>query len=546
MSKIARYLQEHLVGEVMTSVDARRYFSTDSSILTIAPSLIVYPRNENDTRKTARFSWQLAERGRVIPITPRGSGTDTTGASLGNGLMLVFPAHLNRILELDTKSGVVTVEPGINFGKLQQALKTHGRYIPPYPSSLEYSTIGGAVANNSGGERSYKFGPIGSYIKGLRVVLANGEVIETSRLSKKELNKKLGLATFEGELYRSIDTLLEESKDLVNAINIDSDKNTAGYNLKDVKRKDGSFDLTPLIVGSQGTLAILSEIIVGTEPYSPDSTLLMASFENLEDFQKAVDELNKLKRSASSIEMINGGLLESINLLNPNLLKDVVKNPFPKYILFAEFDEAEDRHHKKTIKKVTKLLEGVNATVIAESDSEHQQYIRKVRQLSGSYIGHSDGQLRAVPVIEDGAVNASKLTELLEGVDKIFKGLGIRHVAIWGHAGNGNIHLQPHLNLSQVGDRQKAFRLMDEYYKLVISLGGTISAENNDGRLRAPYLELQYGPEVYALMQKVKLAFDPYGTLNPGVKFGTTKEDIKQLLRSDYTFGHIYDHMPRS
>src|ERR1700761_2842586 len=117
MSKVAHYLQEHLAGEVMTSTDARRYFATDKSIFQLAPALVVYPRNENDVRKAARFSWQLAERGRIIPITARGSGTDQTGAALGSGVVLAFPAHMNRVLELDTKSGMVTVEPGINFGK---------------------------------------------------------------------------------------------------------------------------------------------------------------------------------------------------------------------------------------------------------------------------------------------------------------------------------------------------------------------------------------------------------------------------------------------
>ena len=119
MSKIAHYLQEHLVGEVMTSVDARKYFATDNSIIAIPPALVTYPRNESDVRKAARFTWQLAERGRIIPLTARGSGTDSTGAAIGTGLMLVFPAHMNRILELDTKSGDVSVEPGINFAKLR-------------------------------------------------------------------------------------------------------------------------------------------------------------------------------------------------------------------------------------------------------------------------------------------------------------------------------------------------------------------------------------------------------------------------------------------
>ena len=254
MSKVAHYLQEHLVGEVMTSTDARRYFATDASIFQLAPALVVYPRNENDVRKTARFTWQLAERGRVIPLTARGAGTDQTGAALSSGIMLVFPAHMNRILELDTKANTVTIEPGINFGKLQQALHTHGRFVPAYPASIEYSTIGGAIANNATGEHTVKYGDMRRYVRGLRVVLANGEVIETHRLSKRELSKKLGLATFEGEIYRSVDTLLEEQKELVERMRPVTMHDNTGYSLHDVKHKDGSFDLTPLFVGSQGTL----------------------------------------------------------------------------------------------------------------------------------------------------------------------------------------------------------------------------------------------------------------------------------------------------
>src|SRR5258708_38393547 len=129
MSKLAHYLQEHITGEVVTSADARRYFSTDKSIFSVPPSLVVYPRTEQDVRKTARFTWQLAERDRVLPITARGGGSDLSGAAIGSGVILAFPAHMNRILELDSKSGVVTVEPGTNYGTLQQTLKTHGRFL---------------------------------------------------------------------------------------------------------------------------------------------------------------------------------------------------------------------------------------------------------------------------------------------------------------------------------------------------------------------------------------------------------------------------------
>jgi len=282
MSKVAHYLQEHLVGEVVTSVDARRYFATDGSVFAVPPAMIVYPRNENDVRKTMRFAWQLAERGRSIPVTARGAGTDQGGGAIGSGIMLVFPAHMNRIVEFDSKSGTVIVEPGINYGKMQQTLETHSRFLPPFPASFEYSTIGGAIGNNASGEKSIKYGDTGNYVRALRVVLANGEVIETKRLSKRELSKKLGLSTFEGEIYRALDSLLEENHELLAATQLPVTKNVAGYNIADIKRPDGSFDLTPLFVGSQGTLGIVTEATLRTEPYNPETTLIVSHFDDVE------------------------------------------------------------------------------------------------------------------------------------------------------------------------------------------------------------------------------------------------------------------------
>lgn len=544
MSKVAHYLQEHLLGEVMTSPDARRYFSTDGSIFALTPSLVVYPRNENDVRKTARFAWQLAERGRIIPITARGSGTDQGGGALGSGIMLAFPAHMNRIVELDPKSGVVVVEPGLNYGRLQQTLHTHERFLPPFPASYEYSTIGGAVANNAAGEKSVKYGATRGYVKTLRVVLANGEVVETYRLSKRELSKKLGLSTFEGEVYRALDALLEENRELIRTLDVPVTKNSTGYALQEVKRADGSFDLTPLLVGSQGTLGIISEITMETEVYNPTKELFMAEFDDLEKAQQAMLKLREFNDLPSSIEMVDGQLLELVDRLNPNMLQGIVTKPFAKAVLFVEFDD-EGRTRKKIVKKAEKILADHATNVVQEQEMAAQARLWKIRQASSSVLSHSEGQLKAVPIVEDGVVPPERLKEFLDGIYQLFAAEQLQ-VAVWGHAGDGNLHVQPYLNLAELGDRQKAFRLMDKYYELVMSLGGTTSGQNNDGRLRAPYLPKLYGPELYSVLQKVKQIFDPYGTLNPGVKIGVTLDDIKPLVRSDYSLNHLYDHMPRS
>lgn len=527
----------------MAGTDARRYFATDASILQLSPSLIIYPRNENDVRKTARFTWQLAERGRLISMTARGAGTDQTGAAVGSGIMIVFPAHMNRILELDTKANTVTIEPGINYGKLQQTLHTHGRFLPPFPDSMEYSTVGGAIANNAMGQHSVKYGDTRHYVQSLRMVLANGEVIETKRLGKRDFNRKLGLATFEGEIYRSVDTLLEEQRQLISQLG-GKPCNNAGYDLLDIKRKDGSFDLTPLFVGSQGTLGIITEAVLATEPHNPQTTLFMASFDSLENTQNAVLELKAAHDPPSSIELIDGNLLEQIHAQNPNQLKAVLPPPYPAVVLLIEFDDA-GRDSKKASKRATRSLEKYASDLRCTTEPEQQQQLWKLRQATGTLIGHNEGLLRAVPIIGDAAVPVDKLRAYMEGLYSLLKSNNLP-LAVWGHAGSGVLHARPRLNLGQVGDRQKVFRIMEEYQRLVMQLGGTISAENGDGRLRTPYLEAMYGSELYALLQKVKQIFDPYGTLNPGVKFGSSIDDLKEMVRSEYGLDHLYDHLPRS
>lgn len=545
MNKVAHYLQEHLVGEVVNSDDARLHFSTDASILTIAPSIIAYPRNENDVRKTARFTWQLAERGRIIPITARGAGSDLGGAALGQGIMLVFPAHMNKILELDSKSGVAVVEPGLNYAKLQQTLYTHGRFLPPYPASIEYSTIGGAVANNSSGERSLKYGSTLNFVKSLRVVLANGEVIETRRLSKRELNKKMGLSTFEGEIYRSVDALIEENGDLVDSLQLDVTKNSSGYGLAQVKKKDGSFDLTPLIVGSQGTLGIVTETTLFSSPYNPKKTLIVGFCDDLLDARDAIIEIRKMSNPPSCLEIVDDNLLNMVIEKNPNQLKDSVNKPFPKLTMFIEFDDTSDRVQAKMAKKAKKILSKYNIDYKFESDDTARDSLWKLRDSVTLVVGGGDGKKRALPIIDDGVVPVDQLDNFIQGIYDLFKKYDLK-VALWGHGGNANLHAQPHLDPSSLGDRQKIFKIMEDYNSMVIGLGGSITGQYNDGRIRGPYLEKQFGTDAYELFGKLKAIMDPYGTLNPNVKLDVTTDDIKALLRKEYSLSNLHDYMPRT
>lgn len=541
MSKVAHYLQEHLVGDVISNTDARDYFSVDNGIFQLEPNLIVYPKSENDVRKTARFTWQLAERGRIIPITPRGIGSSQSGAAIGQGIILVFAAYMNRVLELNTKLNTITIEPGINFSKMQQTLHTHGRFVPTYPPSIDYTTVGGSIANNVSGQKSIKYGDTVSYLKGLRVVLANGEVIETKRLHKKELSKKLGLATFEGEIYRSIDTMLEEKHDLIEQLIRPTSINNAGYNLVDIKHKDGTFDLTPLIAGSQGTLGIITEAIIATENYTPKTTLIVSRFDSIEFLQRAVLELRNLEDSPSAIEFINNYAIQQIYEINPNRIADVIQPPLNDSLLYVEFEG--DHPPKKSFNKALKILSEYSKQTDVFDDLEDQLQQWKIRESISTLLAHNEGLIHAVPLF-DGVVPVDRVREYIEGIYNLMSSNNFKP-ALWGHIGEGNLQFRPKLNLGQVGDRQKVFRLMDEYNKLVIDLNGSISASDNDGRIRAPYLEQMYGSEVYSMLYKIKQIFDPYSTLNPGVKFGTEFDDLKAIVRQEYSIDHLYNHLPR-
>jgi len=545
MSKVAHYLQEHLLGEVLTTATVRKHFSTDASIFSVSPAMVLYPRNESDVRKAARFSWQLAERGRILPITARGLGSNCAGGAIGSGIVMVFPGHMNRVLEFDSKNGSVSVEPGINFGSLQQTLYTHGRFLPAAPRPQHTSTIAGALATNSGGEHAVKYGSLRNFVKSLRIVLANGEVIETHRLNKRELNKKLGLATFEGEIYRSLDKALEEGQTTITKMLRGISKNTAGYDLGNIKHKDGSFDLTPLFIGSEGTLGIITEAELTTELYNPTSTMIVAFLDDIKLADSIMSELRKLPDRPSSTQVIDQKLLDIVQKQNPNQLKGLIDKPVPKLVLIIEFDNLSTRVQKRLIKKVQKILRHDQVNYLIETNEEDKDRLKKISHVISTAISQSEGNARALPVIDDGIVPLERFNDFLEGIYTLCSRYHLQ-TGVWGSIGDANLHVMPMLDLGEVGDRQKIFRLMDDYYKLVISLGGSTSGEYGDGRLRAPYLKDMYGEEGYALMQKVKQIFDPYGVLNPGVKINVSLDDLKPLLRNSYSLEHLYDHLPQA
>ncbi|MDB5161024.1 MAG: hypothetical protein JWO96_404 [Candidatus Saccharibacteria bacterium] len=543
MSKIAHYLQEHLVGEVSASPEVRRHFAHDASVLRLAPAIVVYPRNENDVRKTASFCWQLAERGRPMPLTARGGGSDTSGAALGAGILLVFPAHMNKILELDPKKETIIVEPGATYDKLEQTLYTHGLFLPPYPASHQYATIGGGIANNSIGEKSVKYGATSDYVERLRVVLANGEVIETRPLNKRELNRKLGLSSFEGDVYRTLDRLIEDNAELIGQLKsiTSAPRSSVGYNMASVKTKKG-FDLTPLFAGAQGTLGVITEATMKVVPHNPLTRLAMVSFERLEDLHDALPKILQLKPSIC--DMINKAAIDQVRRINPHQLDNVLAAPEAEIHLFVEFDDRKVSDQKSAIKNLGKIVDRAGAQCMVAEELEDHEKLHKVRESVATILTEPHGQTKAVPIAEDISVPVEHLVDFLVQASKIYQAAGMAPAA-WGQAGDGVVRMHPMFDIGQTGDRQKMFKLADSLYAAALKLGGSLSAANGEGRMRAPYMVYMFGEELQKLMREVKATFDPHSILNPGVKTAT-REEVRALLRSDYHLAHRHEHLPRS
>lgn len=543
MSKIAHYLQEHLLGEVTTSSEVRQLVSTDSSVLKSLPSFVVYPRDEQDIRKISRFSWQLAERRKILPITARGGGSGTSGGAIGAGAIIMLSAHMNRILELDAKKRTVTVEPGITYASLQQTLCTHDLFLPPYPATAGYSTIGGGISVNSVGEKSVKYGDMCRYLKGLRVVLSNGEVIETGPLSKRDLSYKMGLTTFEGQIYRAMDALLEDRAEVIQKFTYVSEArhNSVGYNLAKIRNKN-DFDLTPIFVGAQGSLGVITEATLELAQMNQKTTFCLLSLKSLDAFKSVLPEILKLKPSIC--DFINRGTIDEVIKLNPKHLNTALGALDQEIHVFIEFDDAKESAIKSALKSLAKLTEAHMGELIICEKPEDRHRVEKIRKSVTSLFVPSGGQKVAMPVAEDIAVPVERLVDYLYEAQKIVTANQLPF-AVWGNAGSGIVRMHPMLDLSQLGDRQKFFKISEGIYNLVASYRGSISASAGEGRIKAPYVHQLYGREYSELIQSVKAIFDPHGILNPGVKTATI-DDVKALLASEYSLAHRHEHRPRS
>lgn len=522
MNKIANYLNEHLLGEVTSAKSVRKHYSTDASVLNITPEVVVLPRSTSDIRKVARFSWQLAEKGHVVSITARGLGNDTTGAAIGKGIVISVANHLNDILEIAPKDRLIHLQAGVQIKTLQQTLQWQGLTISDIDPNI---TVGGAIASNA----HSSFDTIGDSIEKLEIVLANGDILETGRISKREVNRKLGLQTLEGEIYRKLSGLIEDNESLIEKIASNSKQTSIGYSrIAEVKQKDGSFDLTPLFIGSQGTLGIISEAVLRADFYSSDQTIVAIITDSLEQAGEVADKISKSSPTEATI--YDGNLFKRAGDegVRFSILKDVGEIGAIVYVRFNDFSS---RAQAQKLKKLKKALKNEKVTIISsvEKDIEDFAAIPAVTY----NIVHNDKEANAIPLLDGAYIPHGRRAEFESDLEQ----LAAKHhleLPVVVNTITGTYRTFPELKLNVVSDKQKLFRLITDFAALIDSHNGAFVSEGGEGRLKANAAWGLLSEEEKELYAEIRKAFDPFGTLNAGVKQPNEIRSLVAALRTTY------------
>ena len=566
----ANELKKLVKGEVFTDEETLNKYSTDTSLFKVMPHAVIFPKDAQDIKNIVEFINSKTIPGgstpRNLSVTARSGGTDMSGGPLNEGIILDCTKYMNTFAVRDMEA---TVQPGVFYRDFEVETQKAGVLLPSYPASKSIAALGGMIANNSGGEKTLRYGQTKKYVKELKVVLSDGNEYIFSKLNKEELEKKKHQQDFEGEIYRKMYDLLENNYDIIQRARPQVSKNSAGYFLWDVYNRE-NFDLTQLFSGSQGTLGIITEAklslvkekkytrlgilylrkldslpqivdrVLPLEPESletfDDSTLALALrfFPAIAKKAKGLPERSSQSGLPAEASAQAGGNLFKFALqFLPDAWAQLKLMAIADIVVLVEFaqdteKEAEDKINE--LERVLKDMHGVTMHLLHEEGKAEKYWT--IRRESFALLRKSVGGKRTAPFVDDLIVKPEKLPRVLPQVYKILKKYGIK-ATLAGHAGSGNFHIIPLMDLTKKSEREKIPKVSDEIYDLVIKEGGSITAEHNDGLMRSPYLEKMYGKEVYNLFKRTKEIFDPNNIFNPGKKVGASMEYAMEHINSN-------------
>ena len=513
-TEIFRELSENVGGEVRFDNYSRQMYSTDGSIYKIDPLGVVIPRNSDDVISVH----EISSKNKTI-ITPRGGGTSLSGQTVNSGIVVDFSKYMNKIIEVCPEEKWVRAQPGITIDNLNRHLSSYGLFFTPDPSTSSRANIGGAMGNNSCGAHSILYGKTVDQVLEMEIILSNGSKILCSENSLNELKTKLSLQSFEGLVYKSVVDISTRAAPEVKSRYPKILRRIGGYNL-DLIHQSEPVNLSKIIVGSEGTLASVSEAKLNLETIPKFKAVSIFHFDNIYKSMEASVEI--LRENPAAVEHIGHMIIQqarqslgfSKNLTflqgNPTDILVVETNAETKTEILSKLNTLENRIKKLNLSyAVTRLLK-----------TSDQQKVWNMRQAGLGLMMNIPGDAKPLPFVEDTAVSPEKLPEYVKRFDEIVKSNGTE-AGYYGHASVGCLHIRPVVNVKTKEGIDRMYQIANEVSDLVLEFGGAYSGEHGDGIVRGAWAKKLFGEKLIGHFREIKDTFDPLGIMNPGKIFDT-------------------------
>ncbi|SEF85771.1 FAD/FMN-containing dehydrogenase [Nonomuraea solani] len=511
---VARTLAALLAGDVRDDPYTRHLYSSDASMYAIEPLAVAFPRHADDVQALVAACGELG-----VPVLPRGAGTSLAGQTVGAAVIVDFSRHMNRILEIDGRTAVV--QPGVVQDQLNRAARKHGLMFGPDTSTSNRATIGGMIGNNSAGSHSVLYGSTIDHVEALRVVLADATTPDlatdphlTSQIG--EILRGVDLSGFPRFWRHSGGYRLDAAAGGFTANGFTADDSTANGFTAGGSTAGGGLDLTKLIVGSEGTLAVVTEATVRLVDRPRAKAIAVGHFTSTPAAIAATADA--LGFGAASVELLDKAILDlSRQRVDYARLGDILEGD-PEALLFVEFfgDEPSEVADRVDKLAATWKANGHGYHTLRAVTAEQQTAVLKVRKAGlGLLMASSVGSRRPLAFVEDTAVPPERLLPYVEEFAGILDRHGLR-AGFYGHCSVGCLHIRPFVDLRAPGGIGTMRAVAEEIAELAARHGGVNSSEHGDGLARSEFNRRLFGDEIYEAMRQVKRVFDPRGLLNPG------------------------------
>jgi FAD/FMN-containing dehydrogenase len=519
-------IQKFFRGEINDDPGTLDAYSRDASLFKVRPQLVIYPKDSKDLSNLVKYV--SGQQG--LNITMRAAGTDMSGGPLGESIIADVTRYMNHIGVIDERGTVV--EPGAYYHDFEPKTLERNLILPCYPASKNLCALGGMIANNGAGEKTLRYGKMENFVMETKVIFSDGNEYEVKPLTKEELQQKMDTPGFEGDLYRNIFLLIENNKKLIEDSKPKVSKNSAGYYLWNIWQGD-KFDLNKLLVGSQGTLGIITEAKVRLVPVEPISRLFVIFLPNLDHLADLVNEI--LPTEPESIESYDDASIKLAMRFMPKYLFRFIpeaimalRGGLPKLVMLVEYTGKTEEEVENKLNNLKNKINHFGLQMRAAGKKDSEKYWA-VRRESFNLLRKHIHNARTAPFVDDVVVKPEDMPAFLPRMREILDKEKMVYT-IAGHAGNGNFHIIPLMDMRDQKNVDVIKRVGEQVYSLVKEFHGSITGEHNDGIVRTPYLGKMYSKEMLELFRKTKEIFDPKNIFNPGKKVGGT---------IDYLTGHI-------